>query len=98
MNDFEYNMPHNNDNDYRFGYTDPDYERKKKKRFGCGTVIAAALCSAMLCGTVSSAGMYYLLTNRENSSVVGGASSEDDIKVPVSSGTVITNQTTGRSI
>ncbi len=99
MNDFEYNMPHNNDNnDYRFGYTDPDYSRKKKKRFGCGTVIAAALCSAMLCGTVSSAGMYYLMTNRENSSIVGGASSEDDLKVPVSSGTVITNQTTNITV
>ncbi len=101
MNDFQYNDPRENDGEYHYSYVndDPSYARKRKNaRFGCGTLAAVAICSALLCGTVSSAGMYYLMTNRDNSSAVGTPSGDEDIHAPVSSGTVITNQTTNITV
>lgn len=96
MSDFEYNnQQQNREGEYHYSYTDRYKKPKKQERkFGWGALISVALCSALLCGIITSGSMYYLLSSRESSFETG----EGDDLSGISSGTTITNQTTNITV
>lgn len=111
MSEFDYkpnqNAPENGE--YHYSYinrttpTEPQPPRKKKeKRYGIGALIAVALCSALLCGTVASGGMYLLMkgttTPEGSSSVPMGNLSSTMPGDSVSSQTPVVNQTTNITV
>lgn len=91
MSEFEYQNGTPAGGSYQYNYTNPNGNKppKEKKKFGLGAVIAVAVISALLCGTVSSAGVYGLMQRANASS----ASSSDTVSQPSSTAAAV-NQTT----
>lgn len=91
MSEFEYQNGTPAGGSYQYNYTNPNGNKppKEKKKFGLGAVIAVAVISALLCGTVSSAGVYGLMQRANASS----ASSSDTVSQPSSTAAGV-NQTT----
>ena len=91
MSEFEYQNGTPAGGSYQYNYTNPNGNKppKEKKKFGLGAVIAVAVISALLCGTVSSAGVYVLMQLANASS----ASSSDTVSQPSSTAAAV-NQTT----
>lgn len=91
MSEFEYQNGTPAGGSYQYNYTNPNGNKppKEKKKFGLGAVIAVAVISALLCGTVSSAGVYGLMQRANASS----ASSSDTVSQPSSTEAAV-NQTT----
>lgn len=93
MSEFEYqnNTPTNGEYHYNYGTPNGGKPPKEKKKFGVGALIAVAVISALLCGTVSSAGMYGLM--QRSNATTSSASSEVSQPSSAAPGATV-NQTT----
>ena len=106
MSEFEYRNGSSGtpDGEYHYNYHidgQPPKSPKEKKKFGFGSLIAVALISALLCGTVSSVGVYSLMQRGNaagTASVSSGTASEVSSTAPVNQTTNITVNETADSV